>query len=87
MSLCVLTSWLSSNTGEATRLGVEAEMRGDDWICIGSGIVYHWLVGCSVFELFAESLLRELRRLVSFFLFVPVLELPRALCKEVVDSM
>lgn len=61
-------------------------MRDDGWNWIGCS-VYHWDVDCSIFEAVVESLLRELRRLESFFLLVPILELPSAFCSEVVDRM
>lgn len=52
-----------------------------------SVVVYHWLVGWSVFVTVAVSLFRELLRFESFFLYVPGLGLPKAFCKEAVDKI
>lgn len=84
------TSCRSSNTGVECKLDIN-DVTDDAtcWIELWdiSVVVYHWLVGWSVFVTVAESLFRELLRFESFFLYVPGLEFPNAFCKEAVDKM
>lgn len=80
-----LTSCRSSNTGVGIQLvGVMITPE----FCNASGDVYHWLVECSVFVGTADSVLRELFRLASFFFKVPGLAaLDKAFCIDAVDKI
>lgn len=84
----IFTSCRSSNTAEWCDCKLDNDVIDEaelGWHI--SAVVYHWLVGCSVFVTAVESLFRELLRFASFFLYVPGLGFPSAFCREAVDNI